>query len=196
MSNKTESMKEKKMQHAKAMKEQLRRQYGEIPYFRRLSPKQQESFLDQIIFMEGMDEEPLFDILEQEGVQLPEPSILDDEHLKAKLWEVINAMARLGQYLSRTDHLSDRQLYEHLWADLLREPASVSLNPNAASCIDILGGCSEEDLNINLKYYADEDERLDWAEEYPEDEIPPHEPLPYDRDRHLPAPPFEHAPRR
>jgi hypothetical protein len=179
------------MQRHKEMKEELRRQYMDIPYFSGLKPEQQDSFLNQLIFMEAMEEEPLFDLLDQEGLQLPEPSSLNDEQLHAKLWEVISAMARLGQYLSRTDHLSDRQLYEHLWSELLRQPTSVSSgDSNYFCCIDILGGCSEEDMQIALKYYAEEDERLAWEGEYPDDEIPEHEPLPYDRDRFLPEPPI------
>lgn len=35
----------------------------------------------------------------------------------------------------------------------------------------------------------EEEERLDWAKQFPEDVIPPHEPLPCDRDRHLPESP-------
>ena len=56
-------------------------------------------------------------------------------------------MARLGRYLSSTDHLSDRELYERLWTDILREPTSVCPDDPSMSChIDLLGGCSDEDL--------------------------------------------------
>ncbi len=194
MSKTKESQDQMRRQHVQEMKEQLKRHLGESQplYFGNLSLKQEEEFLEQLLFMEGVNEEPLFDILVREGVPLPAPTTLDDEQIKTKLWAVINVLALLGQYLSRTDHLSDRQLYELLWTQILREPASVCPgNPNAACFIDILGGCSEEDFLINLKYYAEEEERLDWAEEYPDDIIPPHEPLPYDRDRHLPGAPFD-----
>jgi len=174
------------------MKEQLRKLSvnGEAVYCGSFEdPKQEESFLEHILFMEGVGAQPLFDLLEKGGVRLPPAGDMNDFQLHDKLWEIINGMALLGCYLSSTDHLSDRQLYAALWDEILREPVSVlPHNPRAACHIDILGGCSSEDLQIRLKYYADEDERLSWANEFPDEAIPPHEELPYDRDRHLPSP--------
>jgi hypothetical protein len=198
MAKAKESREQERNRHIQEMKEQLRLHLGQPePLFlgKFKSLKSEEEFLDHILFMEGVGEQPLFDALESGGVQLPQSAMINDAQLHAKLWEVIKAMALLGQYLSRTDHLSDRQLYELLWNELLREPTSICPNnPNAACYIDILGGCSEEDLQFNLKYYADEDERLAWADEFPEDVIPPHEDLPFDRDRLLPEPPFTYSP--
>jgi len=149
----------------------------------------QERFLKQVLFIEGIEERPLFDQLEKEGLQLIQPENLGSKKLYTKLWETINAMAAMGHYLSNTDHLSDRELYRLLWNDILRQPSSINTDPSSASChIDILGGCSDEDLKIRLKYYADEDERSCWEGDFPEDEIPPRESLPYNRDRHLPMP--------
>ena len=187
-----ESQDRRRNQHIQEMKEKLRRHFGrsELLLGEFESPKQEEEFLEHILFMEGVDERPLFEMLEKGGIQLPDPADLDDVQLRTKLWGVINGMSLLGCYLSSTDHLSDRQLYELLWREILREPTSVCPgNANAATHIDILGGCSNEDLMLRLKYYADEEERLDWAEQFPEDVIPDHEAPPYDRDRHLPAPP-------
>ena len=45
-------------------------------------------------------------------------------------------------------------------------------------------------IQIYLKHYADEEAREHWARRFPEDPIPPHEPLPYDRDRFLPQRPL------
>ncbi|MDM7997256.1 MAG: hypothetical protein QUT30_16415 [Acidobacteriota bacterium] len=193
MAQMKETQEDKTLRHIQEMKEQLRKFFGTegVLYASGLlSPKQEEAFLENILFMEGVEEQPLFDQLEKIGIRLPAASSMDDAQLHKKLWEVIHGMARLEHYLSSTDHLSDRQLYERLWTDLLREPTSVCSDHSTASChIDILGGCSQEDLMTRLKYYADEDERESWAAEFPEDVIPPHEPLPYDRDRHLPAHP-------
>lgn len=62
------------------------------------------------------------------------------------------------------------------------------LPPDADSAchLDILGSGSEEDVQIGLKYYDDEDERAHWHGSFPDDAIPDHEDPPYDRDRHLP----------
>jgi len=191
MTQRKGTQEDKTLRHIQEMKEQLRKYFGTEGFLYNggfLSPKQEEAFLENILFMEGVVEEPLFDQIEKIGIRLPPASSMDDEQLHKKLWELIYGMERLGYYLSSTDHLSDRQLYELLWNDLLREPTAVrSANSTAFCHIDILGGCSEDDLMTRLKYYADEDERESWAAEFPEDVVPPHEPLPYDRDRHLPA---------
>lgn len=144
--------------------------------------------------MRAIDDGPFttdFDKLIQRGVQLPEPAALDDVALTAKLWQVINALAMLHTFLDRTDHLSDRELYEYLWKRGLREETPIEpLDTNEVVHLDVLGGCSDENIHLNLKYYADEDERRDWAKRWPEEPIPAHEDLPYDRDRHLPQPDY------
>jgi hypothetical protein len=157
-----------------------------------LDPKIQEKFLEQILAFEEAEEVPLFETLEKSGISMPPTKSMDDTQLTAKLWEVIRSMADLGHYLYSTDHLSDRQLYEHLWTDTLREPTAVLPSDSNYSChIDLLGGWSEEDTQIYLKYYADKEAREDWARRWPEDELPTHEDPPYDRDRHLPKGPGE-----
>ncbi|MCA1733886.1 MAG: hypothetical protein LC732_09815 [Acidobacteria bacterium] len=90
-------------------------------------------------------------------------------------------------FLSSTDHLSDRELYEKLLGEILLEP--VTIDPQGKTgftFIDILGGWSNEDTEIYLRYYADEETRGDWADDYGAP-IPPKEKPPYDRDRHLPG---------
>jgi hypothetical protein len=192
MSKENELSQEKRMLHIEEMKEEVLRLVKDPECFYlddSLSLEMQEKILEQILFMEGSEERPMSEYLEQEGISLPRPQDLDDTQLQSKLWEVINAMALAGHFLSSTDPLSDRDLYELLWSDILRQPTSISPDPSTTTChIDILGGCSEEDQRIRLKYYADDDERDCWENDFPDDELPPKEPLPYDRDRHLPVP--------
>jgi hypothetical protein len=52
--------------------------------------------------------------------------------------------------------------------------------------IDMVGSGSEHDLDVYLRYFANEGFRQNWKKDFPEDTIPPHETPPYDRDRHLP----------
>lgn len=128
-----------------------------------------------------------FQQLEEAGVELPAPDALDDVRLTAKLWEVIEALARLRVFLGQTDHLSDRELYALLWRELLREPVKdLPLDESSAWHIDLLSGGGEEETRLYLKYYADEETRQRWRADFPDDEMPPHEEPPYDRDRHLP----------
>ena len=120
-------------------------------------------------------------------MSLPSPENLNDTELTAKLWEVIKALALLRVYLSHTDHLSDRELYTNLWNESLREELVLQPTDASFAChIDLISSGSEEDNNINLKYYADEDERTRWAQEWPGEPLPNHERLPFDRDQHLP----------
>jgi hypothetical protein len=185
------NMKEQE-RHIQEMKDQLHKKGGdsmELFIKDSLPLEVKEKILESILSMEEEQEQPLSDYMEEEGVSLPQPDTLDDAKVHEKLWEVIQAMAGLNQFLYNTNHLSDRQLYEVLWSDILPEP--VFINPEddcSAGYIDILGGCSEEDCLNRLKFYADEDERENWEEEYPEDALPDHEDPPYDRDRHLPGP--------
>ncbi len=149
-----------------------------------------EKFLEQILAFEEQEETSLFDALIDSGVHLPAPDKLGDDQLSAKLWEVIRAMSLLGHYLQCTNHLSDRELYRHLWTETLREPTTIlPKDPNFACHID-LSGSSGEDLQLYLKCYADEDVRQQWAIDWPDDVIPEHEDPPYDRDRHLPVAPY------
>lgn len=135
--------------------------------------------------LDAANETTLWDTLSSSGITLPTPQELDDVSLGKKLWEVIEAMALAGAYLDHTDHLSDRDLYTWLWSDCLREPTEL-LPESGFVLISPIGGCSEEDDQIYLRYYADEEVRKLRAREYDEP-LPPRENPPFDRDRRLPG---------
>ncbi len=149
----------------------------------------EETFWKQLVDYEEAPWATNFHQLERAGVLLPPPDSLEDKELTAKLWEVIHKLALLGVFIEQTDHLSDRELYTHLWTDSLREETKV-LPPasNSAFHIQMLGGGSEEDNRLYLKYYADDAWRQQWREEFPNDPVPSHEDPPYDRDGVLPKP--------
>ena len=133
-----------------------------------------------------------FQVLVESGISLPPPDELADAELNAKLWEIINALALMGDYLEHTDHLSDRELYILLWGDVLLEEMVIQSPTVTLVChIDLIGSGSEEDNNIYLKYYADEDDRALWVKEFPDEPVPGRELLPFDRDRQLPKPDTE-----
>ena len=128
-----------------------------------------------------------FRLLEESGIQLSPPESMDDQRLKAKLWEVIEGLARLRVFLSQTDHLNDRALYTLCWHDLLREAVKdLPLDDSSTWHIDLTGSGSEEDTYLYLKYYADDATRRQWRADFPADEMPEHEEPPFDRDRCLP----------
>ena len=127
----------------------------------------------------------------EDGIELPPPSSLTGESLTTKLWEVIQGLARRRSFLSSTDHLSEAELYAHLWEQVLNEPdeSPVSLTGEQWTChIDLVSDGSEESCQIWLRHYAIEEERDLWAVDFPDDPIPEHLDPPYDRDRHLPQP--------
>lgn len=150
-------------------------------------PEIEEQFWEHVVAFEQADGVPLSDLLIERGVSLPPPEELDDAQLTEKLREVIHALAGLGTYLHSTDHLTDRDLYTHLWSESLREPTVIMPeNPDFAYHIDLVGSGSEEDILLYMKHYADEETRRRWAADWPDDLLPDHEPAPFDRDRHLP----------
>ena len=151
----------------------------------------EEGFWKHVVDYEEAPWTTNFQQLENAGVSLPPPDSLTDEELTAKLWEVIQKLALLHVFVEQTDHLSDRELYTHLWTDSLREETkALALAANSAYHIQLLGSYSEEDMVLYLKYYADEDWRRQWHKDWPNDPIPAHEDPPYDRDRLLPKPDY------
>jgi hypothetical protein len=155
------------------------------------SPEIEEIFWKGVVDWEEAPWTTHFHQLESAGVSLPPPDSLNDQELTEKLWEVIHALALLRVFIEQTDHLSDRELYSYLWIDCLREETKeLPPSPNAACHIPLLGGCSKEDNLLYLKYYADDDSRRDWQQDFPDDPLPSHEDPPYDRDRLLPKPDY------
>lgn len=147
----------------------------------------EEGFWKYVVDYEKAPWTTHFQQLETAGVSLPPPDSLNDEELRPKLWEIIQKLALLRVFIEQTDHLSDRELYTHLWTESLREETkALPMAANSAYHIQILGSCSEEDMQLYLKYYADEDWRRQWHKDWPKDLIPPHEDPAYDRDRLLP----------
>jgi hypothetical protein len=146
-----------------------------------------EKFWERVVAYEKAPLRTLFAQLQEAGVALPPPDSLDDAQLKKKLWQVIHKLEELCVFISRTDHLSDRDLYAKLWDDTLRVEETVLPEECQMDCfIDMLGGYSDEERLIAVRYYDNEPERDEWAAEYPELPLPPSEELPFSRDKDLP----------
>jgi hypothetical protein len=173
-----------------ALEAQLKQLSGGKAVFGRPGPMpdaEYERFLRRVV---AFDVGPFTTNLEQlarRGIELPAPDSLDDDTLRAKLQETITALAELSVFVSHTDHLSDRELYVHLWTESLREEVP-DVEDDSIWHLSMLGGCSLEDNRTYLTFYADEEERRSWLEDFPDYEMPAHKSLPYDRDRYLPQP--------
>lgn len=150
-------------------------------------PEVEEGFWNYVVAWEEAPETTHFKQLKEAGVTLPAPDSLDDAELSLKLWEVIDKLATFRAFLHETNHLSDRELYTLLWSDILREETKDLTFVEGTNCqIPLLGSGSEEDTDLYLKFYADDDYRKSWLKEFPEAEMPQHVDPPYDRDRYLP----------
>jgi hypothetical protein len=178
----------------RALKEEARRLAGgEVCAWESdaLSLDAREQFWSHLLAWETAAWTTNFQQLVEAGVELPEPEALADAALSAKLWEVIDRLAAIRVFLSDTDHLSDRELYTALWREVLRaDTKALDDDPDAAYHISLVDSGSEADTRNYLRFYADANARRHWREEYPEDELPPHETPPFDRDRLLPQRPM------
>jgi hypothetical protein len=173
------------------LRDELQKLGDEISHESDLPADLEEQFLKHILEFETAEQLTLMQWLENAGLEVPAPDELSDEVLPAKLWEVINRMASLGAYLHNTNHLSDRELYLYLYNEALREPTVLfPENPGYVYGIDVLGSGSDEDMEIYMRYFADEDYRRQWAKDFPDFEMPPREDPPFDRDKDLPKSPF------
>ena len=172
------------------LREEIRKLGGSAMSLEDLPADVEEEFLRHVLEYETAEPISLFRMLENSGLELPSPESLGSVDVTTKLTETIERMASLGAYLLHTNHLSDLALYEYLYNDGLREEAVLfPENPGYAYMIDLTGSGSEEDNHVYLKYYADEQQRQQWALDWPDDTMPEHEDPPFDRDRHLPQSP-------
>lgn len=123
-------------------------------------------------------------------IELPAPESLTEKTVGTKLTEVIAGLAGRRHFLSNTNHLSDLELYRHLWELTLNQP-SHELDDSMGECagyLDLVGDGSEESIWIWLRYYATEPQRNNWAHDFPWERVPEAAAPPFDRDRHLPKP--------
>jgi hypothetical protein len=136
-------------------------------------------------FFEGEEagEIPL-EVLRAEGMDIPQVPPADTAVLRAKLFEIIEAIFEIGIVVESTDHLSDAALYRFLVDDALLHEMMISV-AGGTWHISPIGSGSEEDNAIYLRYYADDDYREQWHRDFGEP-LPPKEKPPYDRDRLLP----------
>ena len=172
------------------LRDELEKLGGNTSTLESMPADMEEEFLRHVLEYETAEQISLLRLLENSGLEVPPPESLDDDALKIKLKDIIDRMASVGSYLLHTNHLSDRDLYEYLYHEALREETVLfPENPSYAYMIDLTGSGSEDDNQTYLKYYADEVYRRRWAHDWPDDRMPEHEEPPFDRDRFLPQSP-------
>jgi hypothetical protein len=149
----------------------------------------EEAFLARVCEFEKADLDNNFNRLVRRGLVMEPPDELDDVALRGKLQEVLGVLGTMRCFVEQTDHLSDRELYTWLWMDGLREETpDVSGLAGGAWHTSPIGSCDDDDMKIFLQYYADEEERRRWHEQFPNDPLPQRRSPPNDRDKNLPRP--------
>jgi hypothetical protein len=108
-----------------------------------------------------------------------DPDKLNDAEIRYFLTHSVHLLAEHHFCLTNTNHLDDRQLYQHILDEILPKPVGVGPNP--------IGGilyhecCPCDDFDRWLAYYAADDERDHWKEEWDEP-LPEKKSLVSDRD--------------
>jgi hypothetical protein len=112
------------------------------------------------------------EFLRQRGIDIPALPPADDVALRAKLQELIEEMFEIGIVVDSIDHLSDRDLYRYLVDEVLLVEMMLSTSVGGHWNISPIGGGSDEDNEIYLRYYADDEDREHWRREFG-DPLPP-----------------------
>jgi hypothetical protein len=86
-----------------------------------LSPKEREQFWRHVVEYETAPSTTHFQQLTEAGLELPAPDDVSDEEVTPSLLALVGGLARIRVFITNTDHLSDRELYEVLWRDVLRD---------------------------------------------------------------------------
>ena len=155
-------------------------------------PEEELAFLEHIYVLESAPSVTHAHQLIANGVSLPAPDDLTDKQLHEKLWEIFHKLAELRVFLENTNHLTDRALYQELWTQTLNEFTwDMSHNCQGALHIDLCGSGSEADTANWLRFYATDDDRQQWLEDFPDEAIPDKDIPAVDRDQHLPKPHME-----
>ena len=195
-------------QRIETLRRKLQELHGDTPLYDSLPEEFDTADFEERLLSEMLEyqtREPIapFTLLQNAGVTISAPEQLDDTALKGKLQELIHQLASIGIYLQRTNHLSDRELYEYLYHDELRNEARLfPENPHYTYIINVAGldlnnvieSGGTVDVRYYLTYYASKKERKQFARAFPELSIPSRKHTPYDRDQFSPKPPSPSGP--
>ena len=140
--------------------------------------------LDAFLSGDEPGERPI-DVLRARGIEIPEEATLDDTRLHERLWAIIEEMFTIGMYVEDTDHLSDRELYRYLLTSALVEETLLPTGSGGAWVVSPIGGYSEEDIEVYLRFYADDDDRESFKADH-RGPLPAKETPPFHRDHLLP----------
>jgi hypothetical protein len=131
-------------------------------------------------FIEGKIQMTAYLELEKRGCAPPMIEDLSDADVTRELTNLLWNLADLGIYISDIDHLDDRTAYADLCAYCDEPNMFFPGNKNSATHYSPIGSGTDEDTEIYLRYYADDETRERWAKDFG-DPLPPSELPPYPR---------------
>jgi hypothetical protein len=104
------------------------------------------------------------------------PANPPDDRVSAELNTLLDRLADLGVVVEFADHLTDRELYSWLM-DSGHLNGHIAPLPESFIHMSPIGGCSDEDNQVWLTYYATDQDRDEWKSQYPDETLPDRKPL-------------------
>lgn len=141
---------------------------------RHLPTDEENAYLESMLAWERAPTVPIREWF-MPALKIPDPNTLGDEVLHEILWETIRKLYEGRIVLDFTDHLTDRELYRLIYANILPSPEKRIEARNHYLHWD----CTDATNNPEtwLRYYATPEERhawsADWDEPLPPSETPP-----------------------
>jgi hypothetical protein len=112
-----------------------------------------------------------------------------DSEVSESLWALLDALAGMRIFITNTDHLSERELYELLVDSfMVKSVAQIPFDHHTACRVDIVGSEVEDNPLNWLSYYASNRERMEWAKQNIGKPLPAAKEPPYPREDRLPNP--------
>ena len=140
-----------------------------------ISLRHENDYLAAMLDWERAPALPIYRWFEPE-LRPPHPNRLNDSDLSEKLADLVDQLYEKRIVLDFTDHLTDRELYTLICRDILPvQEKKIDMRDGALhwDCSHCFGG---NDPTTWLAYYASDEEREDWSEQYglplPEKEFP------------------------
>ena len=140
------------------MEQQLRERGADFMVDNGFDEELKESFLDYVLQFENAEQKPMREWLEQSGLDT-----------SAALPDLLEHLALLGIAVEWADHLSDEELHRKL---IERFDEEIALIPGCVLHLEMLTSGDDEDDRLWLTYYASDEDRAQWREHFPDDELP------------------------
>jgi hypothetical protein len=96
--------------------------------------------------------------------------------ISSELRTLVEHLSEIGVVIEWADHLNDDDLYAWLIEQL---GVQMFVVPDSFLHTSPIGGCSDEDNDVWLTYYATDRDRADWKMHFPDCELPPRLEAPY-----------------